>query len=213
MSGKRKLDLENWVRKPHFEFFSTFEEPYYGVVVNVECSAAYRFAKARGISFFLCYLYQSLAAAQEVEPFRQRIEENEVYVYDRIDGGSTIGRANGTFGYGLFVYRDSFDEFLEGANREVERVRAGTDLTRNPALNVIRYSALPWIDFTSLSHARMFSVPDSCPRISFGKMTESGGKRSMPVAIHVNHALVDGIHVGQYVDCFQERLNRRIGCA
>jgi chloramphenicol O-acetyltransferase type A len=38
-------------------------------------------------------------------------------------------------------------------------------------------------------------------------MTENGGKRSMPVAIHVNHALVDGIHVGQYVDCFQARMN------
>jgi chloramphenicol O-acetyltransferase type A len=77
-------------------------------------------------------------------------------------------------------------------------------LTRNTAENVIRYSALPWLDFTSLSHARMFSLPDSCPRISFGKMTEKGGGRSMPVAIHVNHALVDGIHVGQYVDRFQE---------
>jgi chloramphenicol O-acetyltransferase type A len=206
MSGKRKLDLENWVRRPHFEFFSTFEEPYYGVVVNVDCEAAYRFSKRRGISFFLYYLYRSLAAAQDIEPFRQRIVGKEVYVYDRIDGGSTIGRSNGTFGYGLFVYCDSMDEFLEGATREVERVRAGSDLTRNSAENVIRYSALPWLDFTSLSHARMFSMPDSCPRISFGKMTEKEGKKSMPVAIHVNHALVDGIHVGQYVDRFQELL-------
>ena len=29
----------------------------------------------------------------------------------------------------------------------------------------------------------------------------------MPVSIHVHHALVDGLHVGQYIDCFQELLN------
>jgi chloramphenicol O-acetyltransferase type A len=178
---RRKLDLETWVRRAHFEFFSAFEEPYYGVCVNVDCTAAYSFAKRNGFSFFLYYLYRSLSAAQVVEPFRYRAEQGEVFIYDRIDAGSAIDRSNGTFGYGHILYHED--------------------------LNVIRYSPLPWIDFTSLSHARMFTVPDSCPRISFGKMTENGGKRSMPVSIHVHHGLVDGLHVGQYIDCFQELMN------
>lgn len=204
---RRKVDIATWARRVHFEFFSTFEEPYHGVCVNVDCTAAYTFAKRNGFSVFLVYLYRSLSAAQVVEPFRYRTERGEVFVYDQVDAGSAIDRSNGTFGYGHFLYHENFNQFLEGAKREVESVRNSADLVPTAAANVIRYSVLPWIDFTALSHARRFTVPDSCPRISFGKMTENNGKRSMPVSIHVHHALVDGLHVGQYIDCFQELMN------
>ena len=204
---KHKIDIENWARKPHFEFFNAFEEPYYGICVNIDCTTAYRFAKNAGVSVFLYYVYKSLSAAQRIEPFKYRIEEGDVFLHDQIDAGSTISRSNGTFGYGHILYRENLEEFMEGANRVVEQVRGANDLVRTTAPNVIRYSALPWIDFTSISHARMFSRPDSCPWISFGKMTENNGKRSMPVSIHVHHALVDGLHVGQYIECFQDLMN------
>lgn len=204
---RQKVDLEKWIRRAHFEFFNAFEEPFYGVCVKVDCTAAYTLAKRDGSSFYLYYLHRSLAAAQMVEPFRYRTEGGEVFVYDRVDAGSAIDRSNGTFGYGHILYHENFSQFAEDAKREMERVRNSSDLTRTTASNVIRYSALPWIDFTSVSHARAFTVPDSCPRISFGKITESGGRRSMPVSIHVHHALVDGLHVGQYVDRFQELMN------
>ena len=38
-------------------------------------------------------------------------------------------------------------------------------------------------------------------------MTETSGKRSMPVSVHVHHALVDGVHVGQYIEEFQKLMN------
>src|SRR4029077_11625127 len=100
-SAKTKLDLNNWARKEHFEFFHSFEEPYYGVCVTIDCTAAYRFAKTRGISFFLYCIYQTLAASQQVETFRHSMCRAEDFLFDRIDGGSVIDRADGTFGYGL----------------------------------------------------------------------------------------------------------------
>jgi chloramphenicol O-acetyltransferase type A len=206
---KRKIDLDSWTRKEHFEFFSKFEEPYYGLCVKVDCTAAYAFAKENGYSFFLYYLYLTIAAAQRVEAFRLRIEQGEPVLYDTVDGGSTVGRPDGTFGYGYFPYSEDLGEFMEAGGREVERVRGTKGLERKERGNVLRCSALPWIDFTSISHARRFSAGDSCPWISFGKMTEHEGRRSMPVSIHVHHALVDGLHVGQWIDCFQELMNGR----
>src|SRR5271155_4927723 len=100
MCLKQKVDLEHWVRKAHFEFFSAFDEPYHGVCVRVDCTAAYATAKRHGYPFFLYYLYQSIAAAQRVEAFRLRIEGGEVYLYDKIDCGSTLPRNDGTFGFG-----------------------------------------------------------------------------------------------------------------
>jgi chloramphenicol O-acetyltransferase type A len=204
---RQKLDLETWARKEHFNLFSKFDEPFYGVCVRVDCTAAYQFAKAKGVSFYLYSLYNSLAAANTIEPFKLRIEDGNVFIYDRIDAASTIARINGTFGFGYINYYPSFDEYIAAANAEVERVKGRNDLELATRENIIRFSSLPWIDFTSLSHARIFSGTDSGPSISFGKMTENEGKRSMPMSVHVHHALVDGLHIGQYIDCLQELMN------
>jgi chloramphenicol O-acetyltransferase type A len=204
---KQKLDLATWPRREHFAFFNSFEEPYYGVTVKLDCTAAYRFAKQRGVSFFLYNVYRSLAAANEVEAFRLRIEDNDVFLYNHIDGGSAIDRPDGTFGYGPLPYSPDLNTFIETATASIARIRASTGLTRTPSNNIIRFSVLPWIDFTSLSHARAYSRADSCPFITFGKMTEHDGTRSMPISVHVNHALVDGLHLGQFLERLQQLLN------
>jgi chloramphenicol O-acetyltransferase type A len=205
---KQKLNIDTWERKEHFNFFKNFEEPFYGVVVNIDCTKAYKFAKENDVSFFLYYLHKSLTAVNALEPFKYRIYGDEVFLYDQINAGPTIGRANGTFGFSYVDYHPSFNDFMIGANKEIERVQNTTTLFA-PKLDddIVHYSALPWIDFTSLSHARSFSFQDSCPKMSFGKMSESGGKLTMPVSVHVHHALIDGLHVGQYIDLFQQLMN------
>lgn len=204
---KQKLDLDSWPRREHFAFFNSFEEPYHGVCIRLDCTAAYRFAKQRDISFFLYCIYQTLSASQAIEAFRLRIEQGDVFLYNRIDAGSVVDRSDGTFGYGLFPYNKDLDQFVATATREMERIRNTTGLPRTTTNNLIRYSVLPWIDFTSLSHARAFSRPDSCPRMTFGKMTEHNGARSMPLSIHVNHALVDGRALGEYLELLQKLMN------
>ncbi|UEG54577.1 chloramphenicol acetyltransferase [Mucilaginibacter daejeonensis] len=207
---KHQLDLEKWPRKHHFNFFKQFEEPYFGVTVNVDLTLAYEHAKASGVSLFIYYLYQSLNAANLVEPFRYRIEDDGVMVYDVVNASPTINRPDGTFGFGYFSYSADFETFLEGAEKEIELVRSTTDLmptAEGTAQNTIHYSALPWLNFTSMSHARMFSYRDSVPKISFGRITDVDGQKIMAVSIHVHHALMDGMHVGQYVQVYQDLLN------
>ena len=88
----------------------------------------------------------------------------------------------------------------------MDAVRARTDLERHSNQDLIRYSVLPWMDFTSIDHARDFATRDSAPKITFGKITESNGRRTMPVSIHAHHALADGLHVAQFADQFQRYL-------
>jgi chloramphenicol O-acetyltransferase type A len=92
------------------------------------------------------------------------------------------------------------------ASVELERVKGRNDLERYAGQDLIRFSVLPWFDFTSLSHARNFSAHDSAPQITFGKITEVGDRFTMPVSIHVHHALADGLHVAQFVDQFEQYL-------
>lgn len=37
-------------------------------------------------------------------------------------------------------------------------------------------------------------------------MKEVNGRLLMPVSVHVHHALMDGLHVGQFLENFQERM-------
>ena len=202
------LDIDTWNRKDQFRFFKTFDEPFFGVTVQVDCTTAYQKAKAKGVSFFLYYLHKCLLAANAIDGFKYRINGEEVRVFEQVHASATINRPNGTFGFSYMNFDPSFEIFEKDAQLEIERVQASEGL--EPALsgeNVIHISSLPWINFTSLSHARTFSFPDSCPKISFGKMTNQGEQKVMPVSIHVHHALMDGIHVGQFIEGFQEALD------
>ncbi len=205
---KKRIDIDNWNRKEHFLFFSKFEEPFFGVTIKVDCTSAYMKAKEKGVSFFLYYLYRALKAANDVENFRYRIIENQVFEFEKVNASPTINRPNGTFGFAYMDYFEDEKYFYEKALEEIENVKNTISLL--PAVsseNVIHFSAIPWLDFTSISHARSFSHPDSCTKISFGKMTEINGKREMAISIHGHHALMDGVHVGLFVDKFQVLLN------
>ncbi|CAM1366459.1 CatA-like O-acetyltransferase [Tenacibaculum xiamenense] len=205
---KTKLDINNWNRKEIFDFFKGFSEPFYGLTVDIDCTIAYDFCKKNNISFFLFYLHRSLIAVNKIENFKYRIIAGEVYVYDKVNASPTINRPNGTFGFSYMAFYNEFSKFEREAKLEIERVQATTTLIpATSSENVIHYSSIPWIKFSALSHARHFEFEDSCPKISFGKMTDNGNKKEMPMSIHAHHALIDGSHIGEYINLFQELLN------
>jgi chloramphenicol O-acetyltransferase type A len=206
---RKAFDLANWARKDHFNFFNQFEEPFFGVTVDIDCTRAYDKCKKEQKGFFLYYLHQALAAANSIENFRLRIEDNQVFIYDDVHASAVINRPDGTFGFSYINYLTDFEDFHLNAKHEIEKVQNTKGLIpAGSGANVIHISAMPWLKFTSLSHARSFNFKDSCPKFSFGKMTEENGKKLMPISIHVNHALLDGYHVSLFVDEFQKRMDQ-----
>ncbi|MXN92670.1 chloramphenicol acetyltransferase [Flavobacterium sp. Sd200] len=208
-----KLNLDTWPRKEHFEFFSKFDEPFFGLVATVDVTKAYIAAKQKGIPFFIYYLHKTLMAVNSIEAFRYRIANNEVVVHDVVDVSSTIMREDKSFGFSYIPFKEDINLFTDVAQTEIERVRNTPGLfTRTfEHDNLIHFSALPWVDFTSLSHARSFTFPDSCPKISVGKVTiEENGNRKMPVSVHVHHGLMDGYHVGLFYEALQQAMDSEI---
>jgi chloramphenicol O-acetyltransferase type A len=184
------------------------EEPFFGVTSRVDCTKAYARAKELDVTFFTYYLHKTLIAINATDNFRYRIIEDDVYLFDQIDASATILREDKTFGFSLMVYDRDLTAFADITRKEIERIQQTTGLiTRDFESNLIHFSALPWVDFTSYSHARSFTWPDSCPKISYGKMMEENGKKTMAISVHVHHGLVDGYHVGEFLTLLQELLN------
>ncbi len=200
---KRLIGLEHWNRKEHFEFFSALDDPFFGITTLVDFTGIYKRSREERTSFFLRSVHFILKCVNETEAFKLRIENDQVVKYDLINVSPTIGREDGTFGFGFFEYDANLDTFIRNAEKEIERVKNGKGLsfsenTGRPDL--IRYSALPWFVFSEMKHAVSFGKSDSVPRISTGKLAQTDEKYMLPVSISVHHALVDGRDVAELVE-------------
>jgi len=205
---RTKVDIETWVRKDHFKFFNSFDEPYFSVNVDVDCTIAYQKAKEQGVSFYLYYLYCAITAINQVESFRYRVINDEVFIYDKINVTHIVLRPDETFGFGFVEFKPTFEEFITDAKKDAERILNSTGLDLDlPTDNIIHFSAMPGIKFTGLTHARAFGFKDSSTKLSVGKLTDVDGKKMMPLSITVHHGLTDGLHVGRFIDRYQQLLD------
>lgn len=204
------IDIKNWKRKEHFEFFSGMKSPYFGIVTEVDCTETYKLAKENNESFFAHYLHKSMKAINSVEEFGYRIVNDEVIAFDVVHVGSTIARNDGTFGFSYFEYSDDFKIFNQNLQKEIDEVQNSTGLRiRNEELppNHIRHSTMPWTHFTGLLHPTDFDPKESIPKIVFGKFSEKNGRKMLPISLEAHHGLMDGFHLAKYLEELQNQLN------
>lgn len=207
---EKYLDVSTWARREIFEFFRDFDKPYFNVSTQLDVTRLLALLRARpNVSLMLAYHYFALRVANEIEPFRYRLRDGKVIVHDVIHGGTTVLLPNETFTLAYFDYDDDFDRFMERADRAVQQVLSGDGAFRpNPEDNRIHFTTLPWVSFTSFSHARNWRREDSVPKIAFGKFIKADDRVLMPFSVEVHHALMDGLHVGRYVMRLEEVLQQ-----
>jgi len=202
------LDLDTWPRRELFEFYRDFDKPYFNICTRLEVTNLLNeLHNHPGVSVALTYHYFALKAANEIEQFRYRLRNGKVLIHDVINGGTTLMLPNETFTLVYFDYADTFAEFIGPAQRAIEETKNdGAFRPRHQDDALIHCTTLPWVSFTSFSHARDWRREDSVPKISFGKFTQENGRTLMPFSVEVHHALVDGLHVGRYVARVEEML-------
>ncbi len=209
----RFIDLDGWKRKQHFDFFRSYEQPFFNLCTDLDVTDLLAWCRREEApSFFLASLYCSLSAANRIEEFRYRIRGDRVLVHPVIHGGSTVLLADETFRFAYFTFHPKLAAFAEAGQRELAAVRHGDGLLRPQAGSqddaLIHHSVIPWVRFTSFSHARRVDATNSVPKIVFGRYSERSGRQFMPISVEVHHSLVDGLHVGRFLDIFQELLER-----
>jgi len=203
----RYLDIATWPRRDTFEFFRGYDKPYFNVGTSLDVTNLVAEIKKRHeFSLSLAYHYFALRVVNEIEPFRYRLRGDQVLVHDVIHGGTTLLLPNETFIMAYFDYQEDFESFMSDAMKEIDDQRAAAEFDPRPEDNRIHFSVLPWISFTSFSHARNWGREDSVPKMAFGKISEVNGRRIMPFSVEVHHAMMDGITVGRYLDRLQEVL-------
>lgn len=204
------LDTSAWSRRRQLEFFQGYDRPFFNLCAPVEVTGLRELCRRSGHSFFLASHYLALRAANAVPEFRYRLRGDRVLVHPRVHGGSTVLRDDETFTFAYFDYTDDFASFVEAAAPELERLKTGPAPfdPQDERDDLIHFSVIPWVAFTSFQHARRTNPEDSVPKIVFGKVYEDrvfdgddpeGRKvERMPVSVEVHHALMDGLHAGRF---------------
>jgi chloramphenicol O-acetyltransferase type A len=198
------LDLESWPRASHFTWFVGYEQPFFNVCTEIDVSALHECCHAPGgPSFFLATLFHSARAANEIEAFRLRLRGDRVWRHPIVHPGSAVMRDNQTYAFTQFEYVPDFAEFARQSRAIIDHVSTRNDpLASDARDDVIYYSVLPWIRFTSCTNAHRSLKTDSVPRIVFGQHFERDTRRWLPVSVEVHHALVDGLDVGRFFERF-----------
>jgi chloramphenicol O-acetyltransferase type A len=205
----KHLDIETWARRDLFEFFRGYERPHFNVCARLDVSRLLSLLRGRpGVGVSLAYIYFALRIANETEPFRYRLKDGQVMIHDVINGGTTVLLPNESFGYAYFDYQEDFETFFAAASESIKRVQAEGSLKPSMRDDLIYFTVLPWVSFTSFAHARTPGRGESVPRIAFGKFTLEGERTWLPISVEVHHALMDGLHVGRFLSRFEEALSK-----
>ena len=80
----KQIDLNNWPRKKHFEFFKQFALPHFNLCSNIDITKLYPFIKTNNLSFFKTVLYIAVRTANNIDGFRQRIRGEEIIEHEAV---------------------------------------------------------------------------------------------------------------------------------
>lgn len=202
----RVIDFNNWSRKQHFEFYKTFQQPFFQLGCDIEAAALYRHCKNQSVSFFEAYLYLTQKAINQIEALCRRNIDGEVRIYQEVTISVTVMAPDDTFRFCNLPYCGSFSDFTQAFKLSKEKAVAAPlmdddfgQLQQKKA--TVYMSVIPWFSFTGYRHA--WKTPDhsGIPRIVFGKMTKHS--QTMPLTVDAHHALVDGLDVAKFVETLQ----------
>lgn len=204
----RVIDWADYPRRAHFEYFSAMADPYAGVTAEVDITRFLTACKGAELPFFLSFLYCAGRAANAVPQLRQRILDGRPVEFASCDTSHTVMREDGTYSYCRLNCMQPFADYLPAAQGLQEEAKAHGDLDDGEdALSLLFISSLPWVRYMDIRQP-VPSPADSNPRITWGKYATAEGRTTMPVTLLVNHALVDGVHMGQFFSALEEEMVR-----
>lgn len=201
----KKFDVENWNRNDQYEFFKSFEDPFFNVTANIEITNLYNHCKKNDFSFSLACLFVAIKSINEILEFRLRFKDNSVYLFDKVHIGSTILNDDFTFSFCDFKNEETLREFDLYGKEIISNHKKGLHFDDEEELGIVHCTIIPWISLTGFKHARRGDEKfKGIPKIVFGKLFEENGLKKIPFSVEVHHALVDGYHVGLLFNKMQD---------
>ena len=201
----RLIDLENWERREYYEHFIKNVVCSYSVTVNIDIT------NLKGHSLYPAMIWLLTKTVNDMPEFRTCLTEEGPGIYDSMHPMYTVFNKEKKNFSGIWSYfSEDYSEFLENYQADVQRYSKSTRYApkEGTPANSFNISMVPWLEFTAMN----FNVYDEgkflLPIFTMGKFFERDGKRYLPLAIQVHHAVCDGYHIGLFVEKLNEYIDR-----
>ncbi len=203
-----EVDIDSWPRRSTYEFFKEYADPFFNFTAPVDITRLYRFVKKNDLSVSLAALFYVMKAANEIREFRIRLVDGRLVEFDAVEATQTILNDDETFSFAYFEMRpDVFQFFRDGKTALEKYKKLKTFDVESDRLDLIYFSVIPWVSFTSFKHASRLDRTQTVPRIVFGKIFDEGERKKIPLSVEANHTIMDGFHVGKLFNRFQELID------
>ena len=203
----KRIDLDTYPRREHFNHFCAMAYPYAGVTVDVDVTDLLALCREKGDSFYLMVLHAVALAADDVPEFRRRIDHGGIVEYDECPTSHIELKPDGTYAYCTLRHHMPLADYL--AQAEVARTAAregGSIVVEDDVQSMYFISTLPWLHYTQLIQP-VACGEESNPRITWCKyQADVKGRMMMPLSVLVHHALADGIHIAKFYEAFNQQM-------
>jgi chloramphenicol O-acetyltransferase type A len=211
----QEIDLNNWKRKKHFAYFYKMDYPHFNVCFTIDITNFISVIKKENLPFYYTLVYLSTMSANSIEEFRYRVRDGKIILHETVHPVITdMDDGCDLFKMIKVEMKDDVKSFITHASEQSKKQREyfiASDFIDIDHDDFIRYTSLPWISFTHVSHTININKNDSVPRIAWGKYFEENTKILLPYSVQVNHAFVDGIHIGKFREELEKNINNFTG--
>ena len=148
----RRINMDAYPRKKHFDYFRAMAYPYVGATVKTDITDFAKAVKREGLPFFLSFCYCAARAANDVPEFRQRIEGSGIVEFSHCPTSHTVALDDGTYCYCTLRSNMPLSEYLPlavQAQKAARQARSVED-SEEEAGSLIFVSTLPWLSYESL---------------------------------------------------------------
>ncbi len=206
----QKINIDTWSRKQQYLFYKDFDVPTYHLTVTLDITHFKAFIKTKGHPFYFAFMHVMMRVMNDMEAMRCRFVDGDAYLMDKVHPSFTDLIA-GTENFKIVTvdHHDDLKTFI-GHARDASTAQGEQfiDMAKESRQDLVYITTVPWYAFTQVTHAHMLNNKDAIPRIVWGKATERDGIWTMPFALEVHHAFVDGYQVGHFLERLQQALNR-----
>jgi chloramphenicol O-acetyltransferase type A len=204
----KQIVFQNKHRQKHFEFFKAMNHPHFNLCANVDITNFIGILKQNNLPFTFSVVYAISRTAKAIKEFRWRIIDGDLYECENVTPSfTTYTEVADVFSFCDVTYQENYFDFIKNAAAKAAEMSKNPSFEDSDKQDYLFLSSIPWVSFTGFQHAMPFHPTDSMPRMTWGKYFEENGKIKMPLSVQAHHALVDGRHVGQYFQKFEQLLN------
>ncbi len=190
-------------REELFFHYHQNTNPFLIVTLSIDVTNVVNYCK-KYKNFYATMGYLVSKAANQVDSFKWRYENEEFHYYSTVIPNFTQKLNDNQIGYFDCVYEENYDTFLKKFLTIQDRFYRGDKSVSSGVNSTIWLSCIPWFSISSLIPP--FDRNNTIPQFIWDKYEEINGKYQLHLMILVHHGFADGYHISKFLEILNKEI-------